>query len=551
MRLAGLQTERIARALGELGPERARGGAPLSGRDDRCRRPRRRAEADRPRRPRARGRAPERRGGCDGAVPLRPPADDAPHLLVVDDDRRIRDLLSRFLVGEGYRITTADSAAKARAKLDGLSFDLLILDVMMPGETGFEFAKIIRKSSAVPILMLTARDAAESRITGLEIGADDYVRQAVRAARAVAAHRQHPQARASPPPRRRPRSVRFGPFVFHIGARRAAQAATRSSASPTASARCCACWRRRPAKPCRGRRWPATAAPVNERAVDVQVNRLRRKIERDPANPLFVQTVRGIGYRLVVVAMTSLDVGFARLRSAAIRVSDGWVRFNVWFKALDAEGALRPFAADHHRADGDPAVGGRLRVHGAALEHGDAHLSAAVVQDIAALVEVYKSLSAGSRQRAAAADRAGPARPRGRFPAAVRHAAAGAETVLLAARSGAVGGAAQADRPAVLDRHGRPLEPGRDPHPARQRGDAGVRAAQRRLRLELRNLPARGWSAPRWCCSPSPSCSCATRSGRSCGSPTPPRASARAAKRRTSGRAARARCAAPRRPSSR
>src|SRR3954471_19464812 len=101
--------------------------------------------------------------------------DDAPHLLVVDDDRRIRDLLSRFLFAEGYRVTTAQSAAEARAKLEGLRFDLLILDVMMPGETGFEFARKLRTSSSVPILMLTARDEAESRIEGLTIGADDYI----------------------------------------------------------------------------------------------------------------------------------------------------------------------------------------------------------------------------------------------------------------------------------------------------------------------------------------------------------------------------------------
>src|SRR5437879_145084 len=93
--------------------------------------------------------------------------DDAPHLLVVDDDRRIRDLLSRFLAGEGYRVSTADTATEARAKLKGLSFDLLILDVMMPGESGFDLAKAIRGDSNVPILMLTARDAAESRIKGL------------------------------------------------------------------------------------------------------------------------------------------------------------------------------------------------------------------------------------------------------------------------------------------------------------------------------------------------------------------------------------------------
>src|SRR5438270_13814630 len=101
--------------------------------------------------------------------------DDAPHLLVVDDDRAIRDLLSRFLNREGYRVTTADTAADARAKLEGLRFDLLILDVMMPGETGFDLAKSIRSDSGVPILMLTARAEKESRIAALELGADDYV----------------------------------------------------------------------------------------------------------------------------------------------------------------------------------------------------------------------------------------------------------------------------------------------------------------------------------------------------------------------------------------
>src|SRR5437764_10375119 len=87
--------------------------------------------------------------------------DDAPHLLVVDDDRRIRDLLSRFLSAEGYRVTTAESAADARAKLEGLKFDLLVLDVMMPGETGFELAAAIRRPSHVPILMLTARSGTD------------------------------------------------------------------------------------------------------------------------------------------------------------------------------------------------------------------------------------------------------------------------------------------------------------------------------------------------------------------------------------------------------
>src|SRR3982074_898352 len=98
-------------------------------------------------------------------------ADDAPHLLVVDDDRRIRDLLSRFLLAEGSPATTAEPGADPRAKLEGLRFDLLILDVMMPGETGFDLARELRSSSSVPIIMLTARDEAKSRIEGLTIGA--------------------------------------------------------------------------------------------------------------------------------------------------------------------------------------------------------------------------------------------------------------------------------------------------------------------------------------------------------------------------------------------
>src|SRR3984893_5357128 len=141
--------------------------------------------------------------------------DDAPHLLVVDDDRRIRDLLSRYLQREGYRVTTAQNAADARAKLDGLSFDLLVLDVMMPGETGFEFAKALRKTSQVPILMLTARAEKESRIAGLEIGADDYVAKPFEP-RELSLRIANILKRASPPPPPSPESVRFGPFVFHI-----------------------------------------------------------------------------------------------------------------------------------------------------------------------------------------------------------------------------------------------------------------------------------------------------------------------------------------------
>src|SRR5205807_6299834 len=118
-----------------------------------------------------------RQGSAKGVSMTTAPAtlaDDAPHVLVVDDDRRIRDLLSRYLLAEGYRVTTAETAADARAKLEGLRFDLLILAVMMPGETGFSLARDLRSTSNVPIIMLTARVEAQSRIEGLAIGADDY-----------------------------------------------------------------------------------------------------------------------------------------------------------------------------------------------------------------------------------------------------------------------------------------------------------------------------------------------------------------------------------------
>ena len=227
-----------------------------------------------------------------------PPADDAPHLLVVDDDRRIRDLLSRFLSTEGYRISTADSATMARAKLASLSFDLLILDVMMPGETGFEFARDIRKSSSVPILMLTARDGAESRITGLEIGADDYLSKPFEP-RELSLRIANILKRAKPAISPPAENLSFGQFVFHIGRAELRKGdeivrltdRERGMLSVLAAT---------PGETVPRMALAGNGGSVNERAVDVQINRLRRKIERDPANPLIVQTVRGIGYRLVV-----------------------------------------------------------------------------------------------------------------------------------------------------------------------------------------------------------------------------------------------------------
>jgi two-component system, OmpR family, phosphate regulon response regulator OmpR len=207
-------------------------------------------------------------------APVASPLDDAPHLLVVDDDRRIRDLLSRYLAREGFRVTTAGNAAEARAKLDGLSFDLLVLDVMMPGESGFDLAKAIRASSAVPILMLTARDETQDRIQGLELGADDYVTKPFEA-RELSLRITNILKRQQPAPAAAAESLKFGDFIFHVarGELRRGDEVVHLTDRERDMLRV------------------LSASPGET---------VPRKIERDPAHPLIVQTVRGIGYRLVV-----------------------------------------------------------------------------------------------------------------------------------------------------------------------------------------------------------------------------------------------------------
>ena len=216
-KLAGLQTDRITRALRDINPE---GVAAISqflramiDRDD----PDKVLEAIFGTGKEAKG-VTVAQGATIAAATARATrqlADDAPHLLLVDDDRRIRDLLSRFLSGEGYRVTTASSAGDARAKLLGLHFDLLILDVMMPGETGFDLARFIRTSSSVPIIMLTARHEAEARIEGLQIGADDYVAKPFEP-RELILRIGNILKRSAPPPVEALEQIAFGPYVYHL-----------------------------------------------------------------------------------------------------------------------------------------------------------------------------------------------------------------------------------------------------------------------------------------------------------------------------------------------
>jgi two-component system, OmpR family, phosphate regulon response regulator OmpR len=227
--------------------------------------------------------------------------DHAPHVLVVDDDRRLRDLLARFLGEHGYRVSTAASAAEARAKSETFVFDALVLDVMMPGETGFDYARTIREGSQVPILMLTARADPADRVSGLEIGADDYLpkpfdpRELILRLGNILRRTPSAAARSIDAPE----LIRFGPFAFRFdrGELRRDDDVVRITE------------REREILTILGTRAGSNVpreelagggSSANERTVDVQINRLRRKIEVDPANPVFLQTIRGVGYRLVV-----------------------------------------------------------------------------------------------------------------------------------------------------------------------------------------------------------------------------------------------------------
>ena len=230
-----------------------------------------------------------------------PPADDAAHLLLVDDDRRIRSLMSRYLGAQGYRVTTAQDSAEARRHIASFAFDLLILDVMMPGENGFDFALSLRKTSQVPILMLTARSEAGDRVRGLEAGADDYLSKpfepkelSLRIASIL--RRTTPQP---PPEAVIVQMLRFGDFTFDVERAELRQGddLVRLTDRERFMLKLLA---QTPGEPVSRDILAGDGSAGNERTIDVQMNRLRRKIELDPANPLYIQTARGSGYRLVV-----------------------------------------------------------------------------------------------------------------------------------------------------------------------------------------------------------------------------------------------------------
>jgi two-component system phosphate regulon response regulator OmpR len=223
------------------------------------------------------------------------------HLLIVDDDERIRGLLQKFLVRNGFLVSVARDAAQARRILGGLEFDLIVMDVMMPGEDGVTLTRDLRKRMATPILLLTARGEAANRIEGLEAGADDYLVKPFEPKelllRINAILRRVPQVKAAEPVRQ----------VIHLGTVRydldrgemwRGEAPVRLTATEAqlmrifASAPGVAISREKLVAD------QGSADAAQERAVDVQITRLRRKIEDDPKVPRYLQTVRGEGYML-------------------------------------------------------------------------------------------------------------------------------------------------------------------------------------------------------------------------------------------------------------
>jgi two-component system phosphate regulon response regulator OmpR len=233
-----------------------------------------------------------------------PPERDAAHLLVVDDDSRIRALLARYLTMQGYRVSTAASSADARNRMQSLAFDLLVLDVMMPGGSGISLAREIRlqgeAGAGVPIIFLTAKGEVEERIEGLEAGGDDYLAKPFdprELTLRIASLLRRSRDREIIVPEER--IVRFGKFRFdlahgdlhHAGKRVPLAEREREMLLVLANARGEVVSRHALA---------SCGTQCNERSVDVQINRLRRKLENDFADPAYLVTARGTGYRLAL-----------------------------------------------------------------------------------------------------------------------------------------------------------------------------------------------------------------------------------------------------------
>jgi two-component system phosphate regulon response regulator OmpR len=220
------------------------------------------------------------------------------HVLVVDDDARLRELLRRYLTENGFRVTAAGNAREARLRMADLAFDLIVLDVMMPEESGLDLTRDLRRQSNVPILLLTAMGEVDDRIRGLESGADDYLPKPFEPRELVLRMRTILKRAVLPAPPPKPAAIRLGDTVFELD-RQALRRGDELIHLTQAEAALLTVFAERPGVTLtRDDLSAAGIAAAQARTVDVQVTRLRRKIEPDPKFPRYLQTVRGKGYVL-------------------------------------------------------------------------------------------------------------------------------------------------------------------------------------------------------------------------------------------------------------
>ncbi|HEX5319671.1 MAG TPA: response regulator transcription factor [Stellaceae bacterium] len=219
-----------------------------------------------------------------------------PHLLVVDDDPRLLELLRRYLSDNGFRVTTAADAREARANLASFAFDLVVLDVMMPGESGLDLTRALHREREVPVLLLTARAEPEDRIHGLEQGADDFVAKPFEPRELVLRIRNILQRR--PAATAPPEEVRFGGFRFDLARNELWRGVEPVHLTSVEAGLLASLASRAGQAVSREELAESTQFSGNTRTVDVQMTRLRRKIESDPRFPRYLQTIRGTGYAL-------------------------------------------------------------------------------------------------------------------------------------------------------------------------------------------------------------------------------------------------------------
>ncbi|WP_112312684.1 response regulator [Pseudogemmobacter bohemicus] len=226
-----------------------------------------------------------------------------PHILIVDDHREIRELVSRALMREGFRVSEAGNGVAMRKVLATARPDLILLDLMLPGEDGFTLFRVLRAESNVPIIMLTAKGDEIDRVVGLELGADDYIskpfgsRELIARIRAVLRRTRNVDTTGD---QRRPQRYRFERWVFDSGARELVNEDDVTVALSTGEFDLLMAMIERPGQVlsrdqlldlARGR-----SAGVFDRSIDTQVSRLRKKIEPDPNEPRIIKTVWGGGY---------------------------------------------------------------------------------------------------------------------------------------------------------------------------------------------------------------------------------------------------------------